>query len=63
MSAKTSTILPWSINGDSRSTDISFITPLRTIDQYVNKIVVYKNKIEVYLNIFNDYEVKKTIEQ
>ena len=33
------------------------------IDQYVNKVVVYKEKIEIYLNVFNDYEVKKTIEQ
>ena len=33
------------------------------IDQYINKIIIYPNKIEVYMNLMSDYTVKETIEQ
>ena len=31
------------------------------IDQYINKIIIYPNKIEVYMNLMSDYTVKETI--
>ena len=31
------------------------------IDQYINKIVIYLDKIEVYMNLMSDYTVKETI--
>ena len=33
------------------------------IDQYINKIIIYPDKIEVYMNLMSDYTVKETIEQ
>lgn len=33
------------------------------IDQYINKIIIYPDKIEVYMNLMNDYTVKETIKQ
>ena len=33
------------------------------IDQYINKVLIYPDKIEVYMNIMNDYTVKEVIEQ
>lgn len=33
------------------------------IDQYINKIIIYSDKIEVYMNLMSDYTVKETIEQ
>ena len=32
------------------------------IDQYINKVLIYPDKIEVYMNIMNDYTVKEVIE-
>ena len=32
------------------------------IDQYINKVLVFPNKIEVYLNLTSDYIIKETIE-
>lgn len=31
------------------------------IDQYINKIIIYPDKIEVYINLMSDYTVKETI--
>ncbi len=31
------------------------------IDQYINKIIIYPDKIEVYMNLMSDYTVKETI--
>ena len=31
------------------------------IDQYINKIIIYPDKIEVYMNLMSDYMVKETI--
>lgn len=31
------------------------------IDQYINKIIIYSDKIEVYMNLMSDYTVKETI--
>ena len=33
------------------------------IDQYINKVLIYPDKIEVYMNLMSDYMVKETIEQ
>lgn len=33
------------------------------IDQYINKIIIYPDKIEVYMNLMSDYTVKETIKQ
>jgi len=33
------------------------------IDQYINKIIIYPDKIEVYMNLMSNYTVKETIEQ
>ena len=33
------------------------------IDQYINKIIIYPDKIEVYMNLMSDYTVKEIIEQ
>ena len=33
------------------------------IDQYINKIIIYHDKIEVYMNLMSDYTVKETIKQ
>ena len=33
------------------------------IDQYINKILIYPDKIEVFMNIMTDYTVKEVIEQ
>ena len=32
------------------------------IDQYISKIIIYPDKIEVYMNLMSDYTVKETIE-
>lgn len=32
-------------------------------DQYINKVLVYSDKIEVYMNLMSDYMVKETIKQ
>ena len=31
------------------------------IDQYINKVLIYPDKIEVYMNLMSDYTVKETI--
>ena len=31
------------------------------IDQYINKIIIYPDKIEVYMNLMSDYTVEETI--
>ena len=33
------------------------------IDQYIDKVVIYKDRIEVYMNLVSDYTVKEVIEQ
>ena len=33
------------------------------IDQYIDKVVIYKDRIEVYMNLVGDYTVKEVIEQ
>ncbi len=33
------------------------------IDQYINKVLIYPDKIEVYMNLMSDYTVKETIKQ
>ena len=33
------------------------------IDRYINKVLIYPDKIEVYMNIMSDYTVKEVIEQ
>ena len=33
------------------------------IDQYINKVVIYPDKIEVYMNLMPDYVVKEVIEK
>ena len=33
------------------------------IDQYVNKVLIYTDRIEVYMNLMSDYMVKETIKQ
>ena len=33
------------------------------IDQYINKIIIYPDKIEVYMNLMSDYTVKEVIGQ
>ncbi len=33
------------------------------IDQYIDKVVIYKDRIEVYMNLIRDYTVKETIKQ
>lgn len=31
------------------------------IEQYVNKVLIYPDKIEVYMNLMNDYVIKETV--
>lgn len=33
------------------------------IDQYINKILIYPDRIEVYMNLMSDYTLKEVIEQ
>ena len=33
------------------------------IDQYIDKVVIYKDCIKVYMNLVSDYTVKEVIEQ
>ncbi len=33
----------------------------QVIDQYVDKIIVYPTKVEIYLNVFRDYGVTETV--
>jgi hypothetical protein len=33
------------------------------IDQYINKVLIYPDKIEVYMNLMRDYMVKEVIVQ
>lgn len=33
------------------------------VDQYINKVMIYPDRIEVYLNLMSDYVVKEVIEQ
>ena len=33
------------------------------IDQHIDKVVIYKDRIEVYMNLVSDYTVKEVIEQ
>jgi site-specific DNA recombinase len=33
------------------------------IDQYISKVLIYPDKIEVYMNLMSDYTVKETIKQ
>ena len=33
------------------------------IEQYINKVLIYPDKIEVYMNLMSDYTVKETIKQ
>ncbi len=33
------------------------------IDQYISKILIYPDKIEIYVNVMSDYTVKETIKQ
>ena len=33
------------------------------IDQYINKVLIYPDKIEVYMNLMSDYTVKEIIKQ
>ena len=33
----------------------------QVIDQYVDKIIVYTTKVEIYLNVFRDYGVTETV--
>ena len=33
------------------------------IDQYIDKVVIYKDRIEVYMNLVGDYVLKEVIEQ
>ena len=33
------------------------------IDQYIDKIVMYPDKIEVYINFLQNYKIKETVEQ
>lgn len=33
------------------------------IDQYINKVLIYPDRIEVYMNLMSDYMVKETINQ
>ena len=32
------------------------------IDQYINKVLVFPNRIEIYMNLTDDYTIKETIE-
>ena len=33
------------------------------IDQYIDKIVMYPDKIEIYINFLQNYKIKETVEQ
>ncbi len=33
------------------------------VDQYINKVMIYPDRIEVYMNLMNDYVVKEVIDQ
>lgn len=33
------------------------------IDQYIDKVLIYPDRIEVYMNLMSDYMVKEVIEQ
>ena len=35
----------------------------RSFSQYINKVLIYPNKIEVYMNLMSDYTVKEVVEQ
>ena len=34
----------------------------QVIDQYVDKVIVYPTKVEIYLNVFPGYGVTETVE-
>lgn len=31
------------------------------IDQYINKIIIYTDRIEIYINLINDYVLKEVV--
>ena len=33
----------------------------RIVDQYINKVVIYPDNIELYMNLISDYVVKEVI--